>query len=301
MAETMSEETKQLVQSLLVGLDVETLRADALDLNVNVALRKRNVNEKNYLVTEIMKSIGQRAAEYASPMTALEKRIDAAVKARMGEDTDETYAAATAKRAREETCHRLKEETEALKVAEAEAKEVFQKRVFKDERNGHEFNLLRKASVDIFVALKVDLGMPVSIKSRLQGTLQALKLRMGTLATANEHGWNVALEFLNRKEKTGDFFDEFRADVSEAVKTVNASSSGKKKGMVGSVERRDSEFNGRCNNCSAFGHKAFDCPRRSSMPPPPSRPQRFHPEDRFHWRAPAPQSQMGRGGEARWG
>ena len=35
MAETMSEETKQLVQSLLVGLDVETLRADALDLNVN--------------------------------------------------------------------------------------------------------------------------------------------------------------------------------------------------------------------------------------------------------------------------
>ena len=75
MAETMSEETKQLVQSLLVGLDVETLRADALDLNVNVALRKRNVNEKNYLVTEIMKSIGQRAAEYASPMTALEKGL----------------------------------------------------------------------------------------------------------------------------------------------------------------------------------------------------------------------------------
>ena len=122
-----------------------------------------------------------------------------------------------------------------MKKAEGEAKEIFQKRVFKDERNGHEFALLRKAAMDVFVALKVDLGMPSLVKGRLETTLANLKLRMGTLATANEHGWNVALEFLNRKEKTGDFFDEFREDVSEAVKTVNASnangSSKKKQGV----------------------------------------------------------------------
>ena len=299
-------EVKQVVQSFLMELEVDTLKKDAGELKINLVKRKRGVNEKKFLVSELMKTLKQRAVLGVVPLTELEERIDAAVKAKKGEEDGEATLAGR-KRLRDEKSDLAKEELEFVKKAESEAKEIFQKRVFKDERNGHEFALLRKAAMDVFVALKVDLGMPSLVKGRLETTLANLKLRMGTLATANEHGWNVALEFLNRKEKTGDFFDEFRDDVSEAVKVVNASnangSSKRKQGVNGVTVRHETQsggFNGRCNSCGEFGHKAFDCRKRNSIPPP-SHPIRHFQEgrERFTWRAPAPPPRVS--GGPRWG
>ena len=166
------ESMEPMILSILELSDVDELRKNAEDMGL-AKVKLRNT-EKKILITKLIRKMKERAeSKEEIPMTGLEERILAAVVAKKTERSN--FKVPPRQPSRKEIQNIKLKEDDEIKAAENAAKEKFQKRSFKEERNGFEFQTLRNIAIDLSICLTLDTKMPSQLKERLVKTLTTIK------------------------------------------------------------------------------------------------------------------------------